>query len=164
VNAATRVLYAMGRTRTLPAALAHINAHFRTPDIAIIFTVLVGIVFTLLPGFVYNPTNAFGLLGTIITIFILLVYMATCLSVPFFYWREERQAFNVVRHVLLPLVPFIILIFPIYAQFFPAPPFPLNLAAPICVAWFVLGLIIVTLLSLRAPQALAQSSKVYVEE
>ncbi len=84
VNAASRVLYAMGRTNTLPAPLMHINARFRTPDLAIIFTMIVGVVFTLWPGIVYGPAIAFGLLGTIITIFILLVYMAVCLSVPFF--------------------------------------------------------------------------------
>ncbi|MFL5629009.1 MAG: APC family permease [Ktedonobacteraceae bacterium] len=164
VNAASRVLFAMGRTDTLPGPLAHVNERFRTPDVAIIFTMIVGVVFTLWPGFAYGTSTAFGLLGIIITILILLVYMATCLSVPFFYRREHRDEFNVLRHVVLPLVPFIVLIFPIYAQFVPAPPAPLNLAAPICVAWFVLGLIIVLFLSLRAPAALAKSSKVYIDE
>ncbi len=164
VNAASRVLYAMGRTRTLPGPLAHISQRFHTPDIAIIFTTIVGVVFTLWPGFVYGPSTAFALLGTIITILILLVYMATCLAVPFFYLRERRPEFNVLRHIILPLVPFVVLFFPIYAQFVPAPNPPLNLAGPICAAWFVLGLIIVVLLRLRAPQSLALSSKVYLDE
>src|SRR6266446_6165836 len=164
VNAATRVLYAMGRVRTLPGPLAHINARFRTPDIAIVFTMIVGVVFTLWPGFVYGPARAFGLLGTIITILILVVYMAACLSVPFFYSREHRNEFNVVRHVVVPVIPFVVLIFPIVAQFYPAPSFPFNLAGPICAAWFVLGLIVVTFLSLGAPKSLEASNKVYLEE
>jgi len=57
-----------------------------------------------------------------------------------------------------------VLIFPILAQFIPAPSFPLNLAGPICAAWFVLGLIVVALLSMRAPESLARSSRVYLEE
>jgi len=57
-----------------------------------------------------------------------------------------------------------LLVFPILAQFIPAPSFPLNLAGPICAAWFVLGLIVVALLSMRAPENLARSSKVYLEE
>src|SRR5579859_2367686 len=164
VNAATRVLYAMGRTNTLPDSLAHISSRFRTPDFAIIFTMIFGVVFTLLPGFVYGTTNAFGLLGTIITILILVVYMATCLAVPFYYRRERRNEYNVLRHILLPAIPFVVLIFPILAQFIPAPTPPLNLAGPICAAWFVLGLIIVVLLSQRAPEALAKSNKIYLEE
>ncbi len=164
VNAASRVLYAMGRTDTLPPPLAHINARFRTPDIAIIFTMIVGVVFTLWPGIVYGPTVAFGLLGIIITIFILVVYMAICLSVPFFYIRERRGEFSIPRHVILPAVPFVILIFPIIAQFYPAPSPPYNLAGPICAGWFVLGLIIVIILRMRAPAALAQSGRVYLDE
>ena len=164
VNAASRVLYAMGRTNTLPAPLMHINARFRTPDLAIIFTMIVGVVFTLWPGIVYGPTIAFGLLGTIITIFILLVYMAVCLSVPFFYRRERRGEFSILRHVILPAVPFVILIFPIVAQFYPAPSPPYNLAGPICAAWLILGVIIVIILNMRAPAALARSGKVYLDE
>ena len=164
VNAASRVLYAMGRTDTLPPPLAHINTRFRTPDIAIIFTMIVGVVFTLWPGIVYGPTVAFGLLGTIITILILLVYMAICLSVPFFYRRERRGEFSIPRHVILPAVPFVVLIFPIIAQFYPAPSPPYNLAGPICAGWFVLGLIIVIILNMRAPAALAQSGRVYLDE
>jgi amino acid transporter len=164
VNAASRVLFAMGRTRTLPGPLAHIGSRFRTPDIAIIFTMIVGVVFTLWPGFVYGPSVAFGLLGTIITILILVVYMATCLAVPFFYLRERREEFNVLRHVVLPVIPFLILIAPIIAQFVPAPSPPYNLAGPLCAAWFVLGLIIVIFLNLRAPQALARGNKIYLDE
>lgn len=125
---------------------------------------IVGVVFTLWPGFVYGPTIAFALLGTIITILILVVYMATCLAVPFFYLRERRADFNALRHIILPLVPFIVLIFPIYAQFVPAPPAPLNLAGPLCAARFVLGLVIVILLSLFARGSLAKSDKIYIDE
>src|SRR6266699_3219487 len=164
VNAASRVMYAMGRARTYPRPLAHISHRFRTPDIAIIFTMIVGVVLTLWPGFVYGASTAFALLGVIITILILVVYMAACLSVPFFYLREHRENFNVARHIILPAIPFIVLIFPILAQFIPAPPAPLNLAGPICAAWFVLGLIVVALLSTRSPAALASSDKIYVEE
>ncbi len=164
VNAATRVLYAMGRSRTLPRPLAHINHSFRTPDIAIIFTMIVGVVLTLWPGFVYGPLTAFGLLGTIITIPILVVYMAACLAVPFFYSREHRESFNVLRHIVVPLIPFIVLIFPILAQFIPAPAAPYNLAGPIVAAWFVIGLVAVVVLSMRTPEALASSNKIYVEE
>lgn len=164
VNAATRVLYAMGRSKTLPRPLAHIHRRFRTPDVAIIFTMIVGIVLTLWLGLVYGPTTAFALIGTIITIPILVVYMAACLSVPFFYQREHREIFNVVRHIIFPLIPFIVLIFPILAQFIPAPPAPLNLAGPICAAWFVLGLIVVAFLSLSKPADLANSTKIYLKE
>lgn len=164
VNAASRVLFAMGRSRTLPPALSHIARNFQTPDVAIIFTMISGIVLTVWPGAVYGPTTAFALIGTIITILILLVYMATCVSVPYFYRREHPDEFNALRHVVLPIVPAVLLIAPIVAQFVPAPPFPLNQAGPICAAWLVLGIIIVVVMSLRARDTLANSSKVFIEE
>ena len=150
VNAASRVLYAMGRAAGLPKMFAHISGRFRTPDLAIIFTVVLGIAFALLPGFVYGPSAGFGLLGIIITVLILVVYMATCLAVPFFYLRERRAEFSFAQHVVLPAIPLVVLIFPIVAQFYPAPPAPLNFAGPICAAWFVLGAVIV---GLRKPSA-----------
>jgi amino acid transporter len=164
VNAASRVLFAMGRVKTLPGPLAHISQRFRTPDFAIIFTMIVGIVLTLWPGNAYGATTAFALIGIIITILILLVYIATCIAVPFFYLREHREEFNIVRHVLFPVIPAIVLLFPIYAQFVPAPPAPLNLAGPLCAAWFVLGIVIVVFLSLQRPGALADSDKVFIKE
>jgi amino acid transporter len=164
VNAATRVLYAMGRSKTLPRPLAHISPRFRTPDIGIIFTMILGVVLTLWLGFVFGPTLAFALIGTVITIPILVVYMAACLAVPFFFLREHRDRFNVALHIILPAIPIIVLIFPVLAQFIPAPPTPLNLAGPFCAAWFVLGLIIVVILSLRSPENLARGTKIYLED
>ena len=61
-------------------------------------------------------------------------------------------------------MPFVILIFPIVTQFYPAPSPPYNLAGPICAAWLILGVIIVIILNMRAPAALARSGKVYLDE
>ena len=125
-------------------------------------------------SFILNRNLAFFLFILIITyrgkesgyhaVPFLIVYMAACLAVPFFYSREHRESFNVLRHIVVPLVPFIVLIFPILAQFIPAPAAPLNLAGPIVAAWFVIGLIIVVVLSLRSPEALASSHKIYIED
>src|SRR5258708_10185159 len=72
--------------------------------------------------------------------------------VPFFYWREHRSEFNVWRHVILPAIPFVLLGIVIYFQFVPLPGSPFNMVGPIDAAWLVLGIIVVVLLSVRAPQ------------
>lgn len=164
LNAAGRVLYALGRTRTLPAQLAHVNPRFRTPDWAMVGAMTVGLLATVWLGSLYGPLTAFALLGGIITILLLIVYMATCLAVPCFYWREHRHAFSIVRHLLVPLVTVIVLGVTLYAQFVPAPPWPLNLAGLFCVVWVVLGLLLVLWFGLHAPQALWRCNKVYLEE
>jgi amino acid transporter len=164
VNAASRVLFAMGRIRALPGRLAHVN-RFHTPDIAILFTIIVAVVATLWPGLVYGPAVAFNLLGIIIGIPIILVYMLTCLSVPFFYRREQQGQFNILRHVIVPVIPFVVLAIVLYFQFNPYPQLaPYNLVGWICAGWFVLGILAVVFLSIRSPQVLAKGSEVYLEE
>lgn len=167
VNAAARVLYAMGRIGTLPTILAHTN-RFRVPDVAIIFTMVIAIVATLIPGLLYGTTSAFAFIGTIITIPIILVYIATCISVPLFYRREHPTEFNVLRHIILPIIPVLVLLAVIYSQVVPLliPPYPaapISYAVPIVAIWFVIGLIIVAVLSVSMPETLAKSSKVYTE-
>lgn len=168
VIAASRVLFAMGRTGTLPTTLAHTN-RFRAPDVAIIFTMLVALVATLVPGLLYGTTTAFAFVGTVITIPIILVYIATCISVPFFYRREHPAEFNILRHVIVPIIPILVLAAVIYSQVVPllVPPYqaaPIGYAVPICIAWLVIGLIIVVLLRVRAPRILARSNEIYGEE
>ncbi len=167
VIAASRVLFAMGRTSTLPRSLAHTN-RFRAPDVAIIFTMLVALVAALVPGLLYGTTVAFAFVGTVITIPIILVYIATCISVPFFYRREHPAEFNILRHVILPIIPILVLAAVIYSQVVPLliPPYqaaPISYAVPICIAWLVIGIIIVVLLRVRAPQILARSNEVFGE-
>ncbi len=162
VNAATRVLYAMGRTRTLPGFFSHLN-RYQVPDVAIIFASIVAVVCALVPGFIYGPSTAFALLGTILTLPILLVYILTCISVPVFYRREHRDEFTIVRHVIVPLIPLLILLAVVYYQFFPLPAAPLSYAGPIVAVWLIIGIVIVAVLSSRSPQRLQESSKVYIE-
>ena len=168
VIATSRVLFAMGRTGTLPTSLAHVN-RFRAPDFAIILTMVVALVATLVPGLLYGTTTAFAFVGTIITIPIILVYIITCVSVPFFYRREHPTEFNVLRHIVFPIIPILVLGAVIYSQVVPllVPPYqpaPIGYAVPICLVWFIIGLIIVTLLRVRAPRILALSKTVYGEE
>jgi amino acid transporter len=162
VNAITRTLYAMGRTRTLPPLLSHLN-RFKVPDVALFLTMLVALVATLWAGLALGPfPGGFTLIGAILTFPILIVYVATCISVFFFYLREHREEFNALRHVLVPLLPVVVLCFVLYYQFTSLTA-PYDLAVRIILGWFVLGLIIVVLLSLLAPAALARSNTVYAE-
>ncbi|WP_376793502.1 APC family permease [Thermogemmatispora sp.] len=162
VNAVSRVLYAMGRVRALPGGLAHLN-RFASPDVAIIFTMVVGIVLTLALGLAFGTTTAFALIGTIIVLPIILVYLATCVAVPVFYLREHSEEFNVFRHILLPLVPAVILLIVLWSQATQQYEAPLTWAFPLALLWLVIGIIIALILRFRAPEVLSRSSQVYVE-
>jgi amino acid transporter len=163
VNAGARMLFAMGRIKALPGVLGQTN-RFRVPGLAIILALILGIIIMLWTGLVYGPTLAFAFVGAVLTVPIILVYMATCLAVPFFYWREHRGEFNVWRHVILPAIPFVLLGIVIYFQFVPLPAAPFNLVGPIDAAWLVLGIIVVVFLNVRAPQVLHQGTRLFAEE
>ncbi len=115
-------------------------------------------------GLIYGPTLGFAFLGSLLTVPILLVYMTTCLAVPFFYLKEHRSEFTVLRHLILPAVPFILLAIVLYFQFVPLPPAPFILVGPLDAAWLVLGIIIVALLSWRTPQILQQGDTLFVAD
>ncbi len=161
INAGARILYAMGRIKALPGTLAQTN-RYRIPGLAIILVLVVGILVMLWTGLVYGPIEAFAFVGALLTVPILLVYMATCLAVPFFYWREHRDEFRVLPHVILPTVPFIVLGIVIFFQFYPLPSAPFNLVGPIDAAWLVLGIVIVVILRVRAPRVLEQGNQLFV--
>jgi amino acid transporter len=134
------------------------------PGLSIIFVSIVSIVLSLVPGIIYGPSVGFAFLGTTLTLPIILVYLATCLSVPFYYLRQQRDEFNVLRHIIVPLIPFVILLFVLYFQFSPLPKAPLSFAGPIVALWLVIGLVIIFWLGARAPERLTSSSNVYVED
>lgn len=160
INAGARMLFAMGRIRALPGALGKTN-RYHTPGLAIILVVVVGTILAIWVGLVYGTTTGFAFVGALLTVPILLVYMATCLSVPFFYWREHRAEFRVGRHVILPAVPFILLAVVIYFQFVPLPPAPFNLVGLINAIWLLIGIIVVVFLRMRAPEVLTQGNKLF---
>lgn len=163
INAGARQLYAMGRIGAFPSLLGHTN-RYHTPGRAIILTIVVGTIITLVAGLIYGPTLGFAFLGSLLTVPILLVYMATCLSVPFFYLKEHRSEFTVLRHLILPAIPFILLAIVLYFQFVPLPSAPFILVGPIDATWIVLGIIIVATLSWRTPQVLQQGDTLFAAD
>ncbi len=138
INATSRVAYAMGRIGTLPKAFARLSSH-QTPVVAIVVQTLASLVISIVLGLVYGYTNAYGLIGTVLTLGLLLLYVASCVSTFVFYRREQPQDFRVGQHVIIPLIPVIILFFVFASQIYPLPPYPLNLSLPILLVWIVLG-------------------------
>lgn len=163
INAGSRQLFAMGRIGALPGRLGQTN-RYRTPGPAIILALVIGSIITLVVGLIYGPTLGFAFIGALLTVPILLVYMATCLSVPFFYLREHRDEFNVLRHIILPAIPFLLVGVVLYFQFVPLPSAPFNLVGLIDGIWLIAGIIIVAVLSRRAPQVLNEGNKLFVED
>ncbi len=164
VNAATRVLYAMGRNGAMPAPLARTHPVHRTPHVAIIFNVVGGVVIALLLGWKWGPLLAFATIATAITVVVILLYIAVCLGAIWFYWRDRRSEFSPLLHLVFPLLGATAFAFPLYYQFKDWPDNPLGYGNWIAIGWIAVGLVITAYLAATRPQALTNADRVFVED
>jgi amino acid transporter len=163
INATSRVAYAMGRIGTLPAVFAGLSRH-RTPTVPIIVHTLASLVIAIGCGLIFGVNGALGLIGTVLTLGLLLLYVASCIS-TFVYYRRERPAdFRIVQHVIVPLIPLIILFFVFASQVYPVPAYPLNLALPVLIVWILLGVAYMFYLQRRKPGALERGKDVFLKD
>jgi amino acid transporter len=170
-TAATRTWFAMGRIRLLPAALAHVNPRWQSPDVAVVTQLVVGIGVSLWLGLQYDPLTAFALVGTIVTAVIIAIYMVVNLSCLVFYLREGRDEFNWFLHGVVPIlgiaafVPAFLTAVGIQAfSFVSALPYPISLVGPVVGIWYAIGLVVLVLLLVRRPERLRDTGRVFVED
>lgn len=163
INATSRVAYAMGRIGTLPRGFARLSRH-QTPVVGILVHTAMSLVVSLGLGFALGVANAFGLIATILTLGLLLLYFASCISVFVYYRRVRPQDFSIGLHFIVPLIPLIILLFVFASQVYPLPPFPLNLAVPVLLVWIVLGIIYLFYLNHNHAAALHRGKEVFLDD
>ena len=101
LNAAIRVLFAMGRERALPGPLARLSGR-HTPVVAIGcvagLTLLLGLPLT----YAYGGASAFGYLAGAGGLSVVLVYLAVNIAAIRAFRTEFRDEFRLGRHLLLP--------------------------------------------------------------
>jgi amino acid transporter len=163
INATSRVAYAMGRIGTLPRAFARLSRH-QTPSTAILVHTVASLVISIGLGLIFGYANAYGLIGTVLTLGLLILYVASCISAFVFYRRVRPQDFRVFQHVIVPVIPLIILFFVFASQVYPVPPYPLNLSLPILVIWIVLGIVYLFYLNRKNPAGLERGKDVFIKD
>src|SRR3989475_2634084 len=171
-NAATRVGYALGRVGILPRALAQVHPRYKTPYVAVHVQGALGIAVALILGFALSsPLNAFALLGTMVTLIVVVIYILTNLSNLVFYWRERRAELNPVWNVAAPVLGVVIFIPVLLASFgidfaglgLVGLTAPANAAPWIDLVWLVLGVFLYVYLSSRSPAALKETATIFLE-
>ncbi|HET7572493.1 MAG TPA: APC family permease [Gaiellaceae bacterium] len=165
VNAGTRVFYALARNRLAPAPLGRTHPRFKTPHVAIFWMSLFALVLSLLFGWKWGPLTGFALIATLAVPVVIVVYMLVSAGCIWFYWTKRRDEFNPLLHLVLPVVGIVLFFFPLYYQFYEAPPaYPVKYANWVAIAWTVLGLALTAWVSSRHRDRLADMERVYVED
>lgn len=168
--AATRCQWAMGRIRVLPRVLGATQPRWKSPHVAVLVTFGVGLALTLWLGEQYTPLVAFALIGTIITGAIVPIYIAVNLACIAFFWRERRSEFNVIKHVLFPVLGIVLFVPAFFTdlgikvfKFVSALSYPYSVAGIVIGAWYGLGVIMLIYFSVRHPERIRDTAKVFVE-
>jgi amino acid transporter len=126
VNAASRVIYAMGRNGVLPRMFGETHPVHKTPHVAIIAQTALGIVVALLLGWKWGPLNGFATLSYALTSLVIVVYITVCVAAIVYYREQRATQFNVWLHGIIPAVGALAFLPPLYYQFHPLPPYPLR--------------------------------------
>ncbi len=150
VNSQCRLIFNAGREGLLPRWLGYVHPVRRTPVNAIIAFVGIAGAITLVwaighwiggSGNSLSALNFFFESSTMGTILILFVYLAANVALPFYYRKFRPAEFNIIKHVVLPVLAIVVVAVPIYYLFKPPQPQPYN-----WFPWVAVGLIVVFIL------------------
>ncbi|MGH8163674.1 MAG: APC family permease, partial [Rhodanobacteraceae bacterium] len=164
-NASVRIFYAMARSGVLPRQMSVVHPKHKTPVNAIIFQTAVNLVLGVGLAFAVGQNNVYNVTGLMATFALAPVLIVANVGMTVFYWRDHRQDFNVLKHVLVPIVSSAALVLVVYYSLNPAPAYPASLAAPITIGWLVLGLgVLFTMLRLGKRAWLVHAGAAVAEE
>jgi amino acid transporter len=142
-NSATRVFFAMGRARALPAVLDYVHPRFQTPRNAIVLETFLTLAIGLGIGFWIGPDQEYYVLGVAMTLGLMFIYFAGNVGVYFFYRRQRPAEFRFLLHFLLPLLSSISLVWVAYKSAVPLPEPPVRYAPILSVVWLLIGIVLV---------------------
>jgi amino acid transporter len=164
-NGIVRIVNTMGREGLLPKALGHINEKRRTPTVAVIwegvFVVVAAVVVGIFSGGLTNPVggnNVYGYLGFALTVAILPVYVLANWAVIVYF--RKRPDFNVLRHLILPVVGGLLMLALLVGQIFENQVAPYSWIPIAILVWLVIVIIAAVVLGRTRPQALAKAGAI----
>lgn len=185
-TAATRSLFAMGRASLLPRFFAAVHPETRAPVNAVHFQAITAILIAVALGFVlandpfptpeggasFGGLNVYVFLGTMLGLIFAAIYILVNLACIGYFWRERRDEFSWLKHLVVPVLGVLAMIPALLAVIggltipfldIELPPYEnaLRWTAPIVGIWMVLGIVAYFILRTRNPEALERVGEVY---
>ena len=179
-TAATRSLFAMGRVSLISRWFAAVHPEYRSPVNAVHFQAILGIIVVIILGLILADSppggspgyNVYIWLGTLVGLLFAGMYIAVNLACIGYFMRERRDEFNVLKHLVVPVIGVIAMIPAVLAVIggvtipilnIDLPPYDNSLrwTAPVVGVWLVLGIIAYFVLRSRNPEALERVDDVY---
>ncbi|MEO5940071.1 MAG: APC family permease [Candidatus Limnocylindrales bacterium] len=159
-NGVTRIIYAMGREKLLPAFLGTINGKYSTPQMAIIVQSAGSGILAVILGLAVGPFNTYGYLGTILTLGIIPVYILVNVAVIRYFRTNHPSEFNVIKHLILPILGILLMAIPIYGLVGTNPAWPYNLFPYLVIVYIAISFAIALWLERNRPTELREAGKI----
>ena len=135
LNAASRLMFSMGRYGFLHRAMGVINERHGTPHLAIAAAVLsIALICLGLAGFA--PIDAFGYTGTFATFGFLVVYLLISIVAPL---DLSRAGIMRARHLAVGVIGVLLMLFVFFGSLYPVPDYPYNLLPYLFAAYLAFG-------------------------
>jgi amino acid transporter len=150
-NSQARILFNSGREGLLPRFFGKIHPRYRTPSTAMWSYILVAFAIAIVFGWNIAPVDLFGDTGTLGTIPVIITYLITNLALPVYMLRYHRSDFNPFRHLIVPVIGTLLMLFPLWGLVQPGQPMPFRIFPWISLGVLVLSIIYGAILERRNP-------------
>ena len=163
-NVGSRMWYRMGQSGTLPPTFAVVHPKYKTPTTAILVQLALSIASAIGVGLWLGASNAYFLIdGLILVIACVVIYIMGNLACFLLYWRTRRDQFNVVMHLIFPIISTAALIYALIKSF--PTPYPFNLSPWIDAVWLLIGVGILVYFKIKGNETwLLEAGKALGEE
>jgi amino acid transporter len=172
-NSQSRLIFNAGREGLLPSWLGKVHPTRRTPMNAIYaFVTFAGVIIVvwalghLIGGTTgsMDPINFFVESSTMGTILVLVVYFLSNLALPFYYRKYRPQEFNVLKHLVLPVLGMVAIAVPVYYLCKPGQEAPYDWFPYAALIIVVLAAIYAIILNRRDPSLGERAGSIVADE
>jgi len=160
LNAAIRVLFAMGRERVLPGSLARLSSR-HTPTVSIGCVAVLTLVLGLPLTYLYGGARTFGYLAGAGGLSVVLIYLAVNVAAIRAFRTEFRDEFRLGRHLLIPATAAVLFLFPLWGILHPRARTLVDLLPFAALGWLCLGTIAAGVLRARRPASFETLGRVF---
>lgn len=152
-NAQARILFSSSREGLLPRFFGKIHPQHRTPHAAMWAYIILALIIVLVFGTFckIDPVTLFGDTGTLGTIPVIVTYLLTNIALPVYMWRYHREDFNILLHLIIPVVGTICMLFPLWGLVQPGQPYPFGLYPKLVLGFLALSIIYGIILAKKNP-------------
>jgi amino acid transporter len=173
VNSQARLIFNAGREGLLPSWLGRVHRTRRTPMNAIYAFVGIAAAIIVVWAIAHLAGGASGSMSPLIffaesstmgTILVLVVYFLANLALPFYYRKYRPAEFNVIKHVVLPVLGMAAIAVPVYYLVKPGQPQPYNWFPYAALAIVVIAAIYGAVLNRRDPALGERAGSIVADE